>query len=551
MKLILLLFISFGLLPIVGLAAGPGLKNLLGNLLYNATPEAITVEPKDLSTLVSTPPAAHSAANVDLTHLMDGSTRPPLSGASDDAGGWSMSLPTKAIPSEISQAVGSGCRPTYINDCREGDGLVSFSLNNIVLSENSGCSTDGYSLFDVTSGTVVAGQTYSLFGQLMANNVYAQGVTIWADLNRNGLFETSQGERLYQNASVLTSFSGNIPLPTSLTPGPLAIRVVVAYNLLPADPCGTYLYGETEDYVVNVVKAADLSMTFRTSQMVTALNQPLSYSVTLKNNGPSNATGISWLNRLPSNLSFVTGNASVVNSGTAVGVSNLSLVSGSSVTFTYQLKADQEGLFINTAQITASNEFDPDSQPDSGTEDGQDDTALASVRTLSAKANIFTSPNPNQTPLPSVLSNQPTPHPAKADLSLAMVTSQRTLGLGQAISCTLTISNAGGMTATNIVVRDTLKGLTFTASPSGIGVVSTGNDYTIIEGTVASLGSGAVTQLIFTATPTVSGRIINVAQIWSCGTPDPDSTPGSVTPTANNVNGEDDVTWIDLRVSVP
>ncbi|GAB2550821.1 hypothetical protein GCM10027085_47320 [Spirosoma aerophilum] len=468
-----------------------------------------------------------------------------------DPFGLLMIHPTNATTSAAGQTVAAGCRPTYVNDCREGDGMVSFSLNNIALSENSGCSNEGYSLFGVTSGTVVAGQTYPLFGQLMMNNVYAQGITIWADLNRNGVFETSQGERLYQNTSVLTSFSGNLTFPASLVSGALTIRVVIAYNTLPADPCGTYSFGEAEDYVINVVKAADLSVAMKTSQLVAAVNQPISYSLTVQNNGPNNATGISWLNSLPPNLSFVTGDAGVVSSGTVVGVSNLSLVSGSSITFTYQLKASREGTFVNAAQIIASNEFDPDSQPRSGTEDGQDDTAVASIRTLSASGDLFTSPNPDQTPLPAVLSNQPTAHPAKADLSLAMAVSQRTLGLGQPITCTLTISNAGGLTATNIVVRDTLRGMSLTASSGGMTIVGTGADYTIIDGTVASLDSGAVAQLIFTATPTVSGRIVNMAQIWSCSTADPDSTPGSVAPVANAIKGEDDEAWIDLRVSVP
>ncbi|ADB41039.1 GEVED domain-containing protein [Spirosoma linguale] len=458
--------------------------------------------------------------------------------------------PSNATTSGVSQIVSirsPSCRPVYAYSCTYGDGLASFSINNNFLSQNSGCSTNGYGLFNVTSTTLVAGQTYPVSGTLLTANL-TQGVAIWADLNRNGAFETSKGELLYQTPSlVLASFSGKLALPASLTAGTLTLRVTVVYNVLPGDPCGNYTYGETEDYVISTTRSTDLSLSLQTSNRTLSVNQPVSYSLTLQNAGPSDATGISWQNALPANMSFVSGDASIVSSGTAVGVSNLSLVSGTSASFVYRLKTGQEGTFINAAQITASNEPDPDSKPGSGTGDGQDDAATVDIRTRVAST-VYTSPNPNQTPLPPVLSGQPTPDPAKADLSLAMRVNQRTPALGQNVTFTITVSNAGGLTATNIVVRDTVRGLTLAPLPAGMAVVSTTGSYTIIQGTIASLAKEASAQLTFTGTPTLAGHLTNAAQIWSVDTPDPDSKPGASTPTANNLNGEDDVAWVDLKV---
>ena len=463
--------------------------------------------------------------------------------------------PSNATTTGISQVVTirtPACHPSYAYACIFPVGLSSLTINNVLLSQNSGCSPNGYGVF-YNPTNVVAGITYPISGTFLYPP-YPQGVTIWADLNRDGVFTTSQGELLFQTPYTVTGlFSGSLTLPTSLPTGALSIRVVTIYDAIPNDPCGAYSYGETEDYLLNIVNppVADLSLSLQTSSRIININQPVSYSLTLRNDGPDKATGISWQNRLPSSVSFVSGDAGIVNSGTAVSSSNLSLVSGSSATFIYKLQPTQPGTFINAAQILLSDQLDPDSQPGSGTGDGQDDEASVDIRTVPTNGTIYNSPNPNQTPLPSVLSDQPTPDPAKADLSLAMVISSRTPIVGQPVTVTITLSNAGGLTASSIVVRDTLRALTFSSSPTGMSVVSTGSGYTIIEGSVASLTANGSAQLVFVAMTAASGYLRNAAQVWSSGTPDPDSSPGSLTPTANNLNGEDDVAQIDLRVGLP
>jgi hypothetical protein len=77
-------------------------------------------------------------------------------------------------------------------------------------------------------------------------------VKIWADLNRNGTYESS--EVVYQSpGDVLAGFSGNLLIPAGIATGLLNIRVIVAYyNEASTDPCGGYAFGEAEDYVVTV-----------------------------------------------------------------------------------------------------------------------------------------------------------------------------------------------------------------------------------------------------------------------------------------------------------
>ncbi|WP_332368785.1 GEVED domain-containing protein [Spirosoma telluris] len=446
----------------------------------------------------------------------------------------------------------NACHPSFTYACLYPVGIASLAINNVLLSQNSGCSPNGYGVFS-TSTTVQAGLSYPVSGTLLYAP-YTQGVTIWADLNRNGSFETDQGERLFQTPTTITGqFSGSLTLPVSLTAGALPIRVVTVFAAVPTNPCGAYSYGEAEDYILTIINPADLSLSLQTNTRTPAINEPVSYSLTMRNDGPFNATGIQWQNRLPTGLTFASGGTDVIGSSTAVsGTTSFSLGANQSVTVIYQLQATQPGIYINSAQIISSDQVDPDSQPDSGTGDGQDDEASVDIRTVSSTTavltEVYTSPNPNQTPLPAVLSNQPAPNPVKADLSLALVLNTHTARVGQPVTVTITISNAGSLAASNTVVRDTLRGFTFSSSPTGMSVVTSSSGYTIIEGTVASLTAGSSAQLIFTAIPIAVGSLQNAAQIWSTTIEDPDSTPGSITPAANNLNGEDDVAWIDLRV---
>ncbi|GAB4009014.1 hypothetical protein GCM10028808_16290 [Spirosoma migulaei] len=459
--------------------------------------------------------------------------------------------PSNSTTSGISPTVSittPTCHPSYLYPCLYPVGLASVAVNGVLLSQNSGCSPNGYGVF-LPSATVYAGLSHPVSATLLYAQ-YTQGVTIWADLNRNGSYDTNLGERIFQTPTIVTGqFSGTLTFPASLTAGALPIRVVTIYNGIPNEPCGAYTFGETEDYVLTIINSADLSLSLKTSARTAVVNQPITYSLTMHNDGPLTATGIQWQNRLPAGLTYVSSGTDIIGSSTAVsGTSSISLATGQDIIFTYQLRATQPGVYVNAAQIIRSDQADPDSQPDSGTGDGQDDTASVDIRTNPDSSVVYISPNPNQTPLPPVLPNQPSPNPTKADLSLRMAISNHTARVGKPVTFSIIVSNAGGLSASTITIRDTLRGLTFSSSPTGMSVVSSGNGFSVIEGKVNSLTAGGSAQLVFIGLPLSIGYVKNAAQIWSAGTLDPDSTPGSVTPTANNLNGEDDVAWVDMRV---
>lgn len=144
------------------------------------------------------------------------------------------------------------CRPAFTQGCAymDGDGLTSFTVNGTALSQNTGCTSGGYSQYANPVMTLTAGQTVPVSGQLLSTS-YVEGITIWGDLNRNGTYDAT--EVLYQTpALVMGGFSGNITIPANTGAGTLSIRVIVRYNAIPTDPCGTYGYGEAEDYQIQV-----------------------------------------------------------------------------------------------------------------------------------------------------------------------------------------------------------------------------------------------------------------------------------------------------------
>lgn len=153
------------------------------------------------------------------------------------------------------------CRPTFTQGCFDQDGLNSVSINGTALSQNSGCSPGGYNQFGVSSLTLISGQTVPLTGTFLGST-YSEGVTVWADLNRNGTYEET--EKLYQTPAPLkTGFSGNITIPSNTSPGVLNIRIVVQYNATPTNPCGVYSFGEGEDYAITIASSCSAMFTTR------------------------------------------------------------------------------------------------------------------------------------------------------------------------------------------------------------------------------------------------------------------------------------------------
>ena len=219
-------------------------------------------------------------------------------------------------------------------------------------------------------------------------------------------------DSLGQYLSVLgsgTSSPIQVTLPGNLQSGRFQIRVVASSPAIPAVPSNLF----------QITNQADVSLDMAINQRIPEINNPVTITVTVRNDGIGQATGIVVRNRLPPNLAFVSSsdfsaNESILTSSALV----LNVGEGKVLTFVAQPTA--AGGYQNAAEVAQQTTTDSDSQPNSGTGDGQDDVAQIDFRTRQSGNALYVSPNPNQVPLPAVISNQPTPNPNKADVSISL-----------------------------------------------------------------------------------------------------------------------------------
>ncbi|MCX6270215.1 MAG: GEVED domain-containing protein [Bacteroidetes bacterium] len=119
---------------------------------------------------------------------------------------------------------------------------------------------------------------------------YSTTVGVYIDYNQNGVFDLPQelvfSSGPYYNSSIYSyTFTGNITIPVTAAAGQTKMRVVVTEGSS-TSPCGTYTWGETEDYTVNIIPFnKDLALlSWNTPQSGCNLTGTEPVSVTYKNN---------------------------------------------------------------------------------------------------------------------------------------------------------------------------------------------------------------------------------------------------------------------------
>jgi uncharacterized repeat protein (TIGR01451 family) len=138
----------------------------------------------------------------------------------------------------------------------------------------------------------------------------------------------------------------------------------------------------TQVTTVNAAPSADLSITKSDSPDPVNVGSSLTYTITVKNNGPSGATGVKMTDSLPETVTFVSATPSQgsCNGTTTVTCSLGSLSNGASATVTIVVTPTQAGSLSNTASVT-STEADPNTNNNSATEPT---TVNAATRQLTA-----------------------------------------------------------------------------------------------------------------------------------------------------------------------
>jgi uncharacterized repeat protein (TIGR01451 family) len=213
-----------------------------------------------------------------------------------------------------------------------------------------------------------------------------------------------------------------------------------------------------------VTPLADLSLTKTVNAATPPVGATVTFVITLANSGPVTATNVAVTDQLPAGLSFVSAAATLGSYDDATGVWSVgTLAAGASTILTITATVTAAGSITNTAQVSASDQFDSDSAPANNvpTEDDQD--------TVSITARVPT-----------------------ADLQVTKLARPRQVTVGQLVTFSIIVTNFGPDAAANVVLTDRLPaGLRFVSAQSTQGTYqsSTGT-WTI--GTLDSDGSATL-----------------------------------------------------------
>lgn len=261
---------------------------------------------------------------------------------------------------------------------------------------------------------------------------------------------------------------------------------------------------DTEDDQASVSltpQDADLSLVKTVDNSSPTSGQTVTFTVTVSNAGPSSATNVIVHDSLPNGLTFVSSTPSQGTFDDATGQWVVgTIVSGGSATLQVVATVSTIGEKTNTAQVQSVDQNDPDSTPNNSvaTEDDQATTILT---------------------------------PQVADLSVTQSIDNAMVNVGDNVTFTITVANAGPQDATNVAVLDALPaGMTFVSSTPSQGAFDGGTGIW----TIGSIASGASASLMLTARVDTLGLKTNIAQVSAADQFDSDSTPG------NNANTEDD-----------
>ncbi|MEW6682907.1 MAG: DUF11 domain-containing protein [Nitrospirota bacterium] len=241
-----------------------------------------------------------------------------------------------------------------------------------------------------------------------------------------------------------------------------------------------------------VYPSANLSIVKNDSPDPAYVGENLTYTMTVYNAGPNTATNVSVTDTLPAGVDLVTfyvSQGTGCTQGTGTVTCNLgTLTKWSSATVTIVVKPTTAGTLTNTAAVSSTTH-----DPSSGN------------NTSTATTTVYPS----------------------ANLSITK-TGPSTGIVGQSISYTIVVSNAGPSAATGVSVTDNLPaGVTYgSASWTGASTGTCTFASPTVTCSIGTLASGASVTITITVTPTVNGTLNNSATVSS---PTWDPTPGDHT----------------------
>ncbi|MCK5788204.1 MAG: T9SS type A sorting domain-containing protein, partial [Chlamydiia bacterium] len=256
----------------------------------------------------------------------------------------SLSCDTTSLNNDYQELV-SNIIPTYCvssanyNSYHDIENVTVGSINNTSPSPFDKQYTD---YTNINPGTLNPGNNYPISIKINSITSSPSGgfIKVFIDYNRDGVFDPTLEKAVampYNNASSNSPAMayGSIVVPSNVDLGLTRMRVVAVRSgtATTVQPCGTYDYGETEDYPIYLANTiphdASISMISSPSTLTTSSSVPVSVRVHNYGTDPISSVDISYsVNNNPSTI--ITYNSTSINQGNYVDVplGNISIFDG-------------------------------------------------------------------------------------------------------------------------------------------------------------------------------------------------------------------------------
>jgi uncharacterized repeat protein (TIGR01451 family) len=461
------------------------------------------IENESQPTITLDAPPNISCVPVDLGATISGGSPPYSSVWSNDCGG-SFSDPSDPeaafTPPAVSEETTCIIRQTVIDQC----GRFNFTSTTITIENPAVSITKEVTPDSVAPGdTVTYTITVTNVGNVDAHLANIEEIALPAGFSyvagsTSGLITddpTISGQTLTWNGDWVVAPAGEATLSYQATAG--GVPGTYPSGAATDEVCIDTIVSIEETALVTVTLNADLSLDLGVDNATPPLNDNITFTITVTNDGPNTATAVAVTDLLPSGLTYISSNPSQGSYTSATGLWDIGSVSkGGSVTLDITARVDSTVGIINTAELTASDQPDPDSTPNNH-DPGEDDQAGVLINTIADLA----------------ISKSDAPDPVDADSLLTY---------------TLSVTNNGPDDTLNIQVVDVLPvGVTF-QSAAGSGWICT-EDSGTVTCTRATLPNGATSpDITITVTTSAAGGSINNAASTSSAASDTSPADNSI-----------------------
>jgi uncharacterized repeat protein (TIGR01451 family) len=255
--------------------------------------------------------------------------------------------------------------------------------------------------------------------------------------------------------------------------------------------------GDSDTIATKVTTAADLQIAKSHSGNPVVAGTSFAYYITVTNNGPSDASGVTVTDALPLGLTFNASGSSAQCSASGQNVTCYigDLLADDEVTLTIAVSADaalaEWATLTNTASV-----FGAERDPDSGNDLAQEETTV--VR--------------------------------RTDLQAAKSASRDQVEPGTSFTYSITVTNNGPSVATGIEVSDALPaGLAFDTAGSSPDCLASGQDVTCTIGALSVAGEETLTVAVTADTSLENGLMLSNTASVSGNEPDPNQDNNSAT----------------------